>query len=476
MRNWSSFVGRLVPFAVAALLTGCEAEVPETSPAPVPEHAEERFDWEALSPEVADYIKDNYLSHKAEFPDADEPLSALRTFIEGQELLAREDVDGALALFQAAVVDAPQSRHAHAGLGRALLRKHALTADAALLARAADSLERAHALALGHGRIRYTDELARALGALKAEARLDAVFQPLLKREPSSWLVSLDYAAGLNRAGSERAGEWYAHAAQVRPGDVPTPAVEYAKWLLERRQPAEAFAALEPHEGEDFAILHYYRGLAAERLGDGGRAQEEYAKAVHFSQLFPLSQAWHSRLAAGVGVQFQNEVQAQTHCPGHDKMSELLYCEARGEGRAGMRAVGWVLRTRAFRGTERTGCIVDNSGDTACAKYLSVGTQRSQFAQCGTRDDASDATAYNVFYGIAADPYAQWCAEGTASSTTWCSATCSAEQISGASANGPSFFYATSGSCPSRHPSGCGSNPKKTCGNGGSDNCFYDVD
>lgn len=105
-----------------------------------------------------------------------------------------------------------------------------------------------------------------------------------------------------------------------------------------------------------------------------------------------------------------------------------------------------------------------------------MGTQPYQFYRCGTRDDSSDATAYNVFYGIAADPYAQWCAAGTASSTTWCSATCGEEQLSGASANGPSFFYATSGGCPSVHPSGCGFNPKKTCGNGGSDNCFYDVD
>lgn len=472
MSIWSSYVGRLAPLAVAALITGCGAEVEEAPPAPV----EERFDWDGLSPEVVDYIKDNYLSHKAEFPDPDEPVSALRAFVEAQELLARADVDGALALLQAAAVDAPHSRHVQAGLGRALLRKHELTGDAALLAQAADSLERAHALALGHGRIRYTDELARTLGALKAEARLDAVFQPLLKREPSNWMVSLDYAAGLNQAGSERAGEWYAHAAQVRPSDVPTPAVEYAKWLLERRQPAEAFAALEPLDGEDGAILHFYRGVAAERLGDGGRAQEAYAKAAAFSDMFPMSVAWHSRLAEGMGVRFQGGVQAQTHCPGHIEMSETLYCEARGEGTGGMRAVGWVLRTRAFRGTERTGCVVDNGGDTACAKYLSVATQPYQFARCGNRDSTSDTVAYNVFHGIAADPYAHWCAAGTASSTTWCSARCSAEQISGSSANGPSFFYATSGTCPSRHPSGCGSNPKKTCGNGSYDNCFYDVD
>ncbi len=472
MGRWNRFFGKLAPFAVAALLSGCATGLDET---PVTTPGLERFDWDALSPEVADYIQDNYLAHKPEFPDPGEPVSALRAFVEGQELLEKGEVEGALALFRQSVEEAPESRHAHAGLGRALLRRYQQTGDRATLAQAADALVRAHQVGLRNNRIRYTDELAVALGDLKDTERLSKVFEPLVARDASDWVVSLDYAVGLDRAGSERAGQWYAHSARVRPDGVPAPVVEYAKWLLARDMAAEAFVVLEPRLGEDSSIMHFYRGVAAERMGDAERAREAYQGAAGFSDVYPLPGAYRSVLAAQSGVHFDDEARPQHHCAGHTKMSEILYCEARGEGTGGMRAVGWAIRTRVWRGTEKTGCTISNGGATTCDKYYSVGMQSGQFYKCGVRDASSDSVAYDIYFGRVPDPYARWCATGTANSTNYCSALCSASTMEGASVDGPSFFYATSGTCPSVHPSGCGSAPSKTCGNGGSDNCFYRV-
>ncbi len=474
MGLWTRSFRKLAPLAVAALLSGCATEVdelPNMTLVPGPE----RFDWETLSPAVVDFIKNTYLAHRAEFPDADEPVSALRAFVDGQELLERGDVEGALALFQRAVAETPGSRHAQAGLGRALLRDYERSGNRDALARAADALLKAHHLGLRNNRLRYTDELAVALGELKDTERLAKVFEPLVANAPSDWLVSLDYAAGLERAGSERAGQWYAHSARVRPDDVPTPAVAYARWLLARGMATEAFIVLEPRPGEDSSIVHFFRGVAAERMGNVERARVEYQGAAGFSDMYPLGSAWRSELAAGVGVHFDDEVRPRHHCAGHTKLSEILYCEARGEGTGGMRAVGWVLRTRVWRGTEKTGCVISNSGATTCEKYYNVGMQSGQFYKCGTRDAASDSVAYDVYFGRVPDPYARWCATGTPDSTNYCSALCGASTMEGAHVDGPSFFYATSSSCPTTHPSGCGSSPSKTCGNGYTDNCFYRV-
>jgi hypothetical protein len=398
MGLWNRSFGKLVSLAVAAVLSGCASgvdEPPNTTLVP----DQERFDWETLSPEVVDYIKHNYLAHRAEFPDADEPVSALRAFVDGQELLERGNVEGALVLFQRAVSETPGSRHAQAGLGRALLRDYERSGNRDALARAADALLKAHQLGLRNNRLRYTDELAVVLGELKDTERLAKMFEPLVANAPSDWMVSLDYAAGLERAGSERAGQWYAHSARVRPDDEPSPAVAYARWLLARDMAAEAFIVLEPRPGEDSSIVHFFRGVAAERMGNVERARVEYQGAVGFSDLYPLGSMWRSELAAGVGVHFDDEVRPRTHCAGYTKLSEILYCEARGEGTGGMRAVGWDVRTRVGRGAEKAGGALGNSGATTCERYYNVGMQSGQFYKCGARDAASDSVAYDIYFG-----------------------------------------------------------------------------
>jgi tetratricopeptide (TPR) repeat protein len=478
-RSITKLTGRstVAALGITALFSGCGSGVEDATPPVIEEAAlaAERYDWEKLSPDVADFIKSNYLSHKAEFPDADEPRSALKAFVDGQELLEAGSVEAAVSLFTEAVAVAPRSRHAQAGLGRALLRRYAQTNAREDLEKAANALVEAHRLALQNNRIRYTDEVAQALGELKDTARLARVFQSLAARAPSSWLVSLDYAKGLDRAGSPEAETWLKRSAQARPDETPEPAIEYAKWLLARERAAEAFVVLEPRPGENYSIVHFFRGHAAEKVGDEGLARQEYQQAVGYSELFHLPDAYRTELAAQVGVKFEDHIRPQHHCAGHTKMSEILYCEARGEGVGGMRAVGWTIRSRVFLGTEKTGCTISNSGATTCEKYYSVAMQSGQFYKCGTRSSTSDSIAYDVYYGVVPDPYARWCPAGSAASTSWCSTTCSSSAISGANANGGTFFYATSGTCSTTHPSGCGSTPAKTCGNGGGDHCFYRV-
>lgn len=477
MALWSTRIRRLArhtsatALALAAALSGCATEPEPPAAAPL----EERFDWERLSPGVADFIKDNYLSHRAEFPDVDEPVEALRAFVAGQALLVQGEVERAVAHFEQAVAAHPQSRHVHAGLGRALLQRHERGADRATLERAAGALLEAHRLGLRHGRVRYTDDLARALGELKDTERLGQVFQPLLARQ-ESWVLSLDYAHGLALAGSAEAEQWYQRSVEARTDGVLEPQVQYARWLLERSRAAEALAVLTPRPGEaEASVLRFYRGYAAEQLGDMARAREEYLGAQGFSELFSLPGTWRTPLASSLGVRFDDEVSAQAHCTGHVRLSQLLYCEARGEGTGGQRVVGWTVRTRVFRGTEQTGCNINNAGATTCDKYLSVTTQSGQFYLCGVRDATSDSVAYDVYFGTVPDPYTRWCASGTFSGTNACLDRCSASNTIGANVDGPSFFYATSSACTTRHPSGCGSVPAKTCSNGGTDHCFYRV-
>jgi tetratricopeptide (TPR) repeat protein len=475
MAHWSTRIRRLAchssvtALALAAALSGCATE-PE-SPAVAP--LEERFDWERLSPGVADFIKDNYLAHRAEFPDEDEPVGALRAFVSGQELLVKGEVGQAVAHFEQAVAAYLRSRHVHAGLGRALLQSGA---DKATLERAAGALLEAHRLGLRHGRVRYTDDLSRALGELKDTERLGQVFPPLLARAGESWVLSLDYAHGLARAGSAEAEQWYQRSVQARTDGVLEPQVQYARWLLERNRAAEALAVLTPRAGEaDASVLRFYRGYAAEQFGDLARAREEYLGAQGFSEMFALPGTWRTSLASSLGLRFDDDVSAQTHCTGHIRLSQLLYCEARGEGTGGQRVVGWTVRTRVFRGTEQTGCTINNAGATTCDKYVSVTTQSGQFYLCGVSDATSDSVAYDVYFGTVPDPYTRWCVGGALNGTNFCLDRCSAANSIGANVDGPSFFYSTSSICTTRHPSGCGSVPAKTCSNGGSDHCFYRV-
>jgi tetratricopeptide (TPR) repeat protein len=449
----------------AAALAFCVASSPVSA---------ETFDWARLSPDVAEFIAGNFLSHAAEFPDAEEPEGALRAYVDGTDRLGAGDVDAAVELFTRAAQAYPGARHAHAGLGAALWERHQLSGSQRDLARAVSAFLAAHRIGLDHDRVRYVDVLAEGLGRLGDSARLRDVFLPLLDRHPDDSRLALLFARGLALAQDAEAEAWFQRSLATMADD-PQPAVEYGRFLIDRGRAGDAYDALAPVRGAGFGMAEFLFGYAAEALGRGKEAREAYRNAAEFSRAFPLPASLWSELAAAQGARFASGAHAPAAlCNGQLKMSRIIYCESRGEGTGGMRAVGWTLRSRVFRGTEKTGCVVSNSGATLCDKYYTVGTQSGQFCGGTTHDATTDQIALDVYNGRVPDAYNNWCPAGSISGTK-CTGTCTSSTTSGANVNGATFFYATSGTCATTHPSGCGSTPQKTCSNGGSDHCFYRV-
>lgn len=435
----------------------------------------ETFDWARLSPSVVEYIAGNYLGHAAEFPDPSEPVAALKAYVGGMERVAAGELDAAVALLGRAAQTYPGSRHAHAGLGTALLERYRASGAPRDLSRAAGELLIAHQLGLDNGRVRYLEALAEALGKLGDGARLRDVFLPLVDKQPDNERLMLLFARGLTLALDAEAETWYQRSVAAMPGDDPQAAVEYGRWLIERGRAGDAYDVLAATPRSGFGLAEFLFGYSAEALGRDKEARAAYRAAVELSRAFPLPASLWSDVAAAEGARFTASADAPAAlCNGQLTMSRIIYCESRGEGTGGMRAVGWTLRSRVFRGTEQTGCVISNGGATLCDKYQSVGTQSGQFCGGTTHDATTDQIALDVYNGAVPDAYNAWCPAGSVSGTK-CAGTCTSSTTSGANVNGATFFYATSGSCATRHPSGCGSTPAKTCGNGGSDHCFYRV-
>jgi tetratricopeptide (TPR) repeat protein len=462
-------VGTMVALAMGALAAASRAA-----------DRRETYDWTALPPDVAEFIAGTYFAHAAEFPDPGEPLAVLRLYLDQDELFRQGRLEEAIALFRGAAKAFPQARHAQAGLARALWRRYRSNGSREDLKEAVAVYRQAHLLGLRNGRIRYTELLSEGFGSLGETAPLRDVFEPLLADHPSDPVFTRDYASGLARAGAPDAEVWLRKSLQLRPEGGPIePVTEYGQWLIARDRYQDALQVLRQPPDEEFPIVSFFRGYAAERSGQLALARIEYARAARFTESFPVSEQYRTDLASEAGVRFAGDPAAAHTCTGKIRLSEVIYCESRGESGGGQRAVGWTLRTRVFRGTEQSGCTIDNSGDTLCAKYRSVAEQSGQFCGdgSGNHDSTTDTRAEHVLHGDVPDPYITggWCPAGSVVGSNKCTATCSQSTTQGANVNGPEFFYSTTGSCAATHPSGCGSVPRQTCSDGGSDHCFYRV-
>ncbi|HZI03916.1 MAG TPA: hypothetical protein VEZ71_07840, partial [Archangium sp.] len=288
--------------AMSAMASG-EVEAQHESEAPVgnSERAQEAVG--ALSPDVRAFIENTYLFHATEVPDANEPVAALRLYLDGNELLEAGDVEGAVELFSRAVAAYPTTRHAHAGLARALLARYDHhERSQADLRRAVSHFAKAADIGMDHGKVRYTDVLARLLGETKDSTQLERLFRramdivtlPVVGNHP--YAVTLDYANGLKRLGRPEAERHFQKALTLAPVGNLDALVGYAEWLLDR------FAA--------------------------------------FSKTFPAPGRY--RVPGSLGqqdVSFEDDHHAQTHCAGHTRLSIMLYSEARGESEGGQRLV-----------------------------------------------------------------------------------------------------------------------------------------
>ncbi len=475
-RHWLSKavavgIGTLAMSAMASGEEGVEPEAPVVSNSA---RAQEAVG--ALAPDVRAFIEGTYLFHAAEVPDANEPVAALRQYLQGNELLEAGDVEGAVEIFSRAVAAFPDTRHAHAGLARALLTRYENEHSQGDLRRAVVHLTMAADIAMDHGKVRYTDKLAQVLAETKDHAQFERVFRraldtvslPVVGNHPYS--VTLDYAAGLARLGRPEAERHYKKALTLAPEGNIDALAGYAEWLLDNSRPAEVLALIDAQHDAEYP--HFLRGVALDRLGQGQAAIAEYQRYAEFSKTFHAPVRF--RVPGSLGQQaitFDDHIQAETHCAGHTRLSTMLYCEARGESEGGQRLVGWTARKRVFRGTI-SGCIsINNSGATLCDKYYNVIGQSGQFyIGCGTRSATSDHVAQDVFYGYANDPLSGYCAGSSTTSTT-CSGTFHCPGgTDGAGVHSPVWFdlgCTASTTCKHNHGTLCGNDDV------GNDHCFY---
>ncbi len=327
--------------------------------------------------------------------------------------------------------------------------------------------------------------LAQALGKIGDAETLDGPFQRALAVAPT-FETYLNYGLGMSLLGNPEAEELYKRAIALQPSGNADGLAYYGEWLLDHGREAEVLGLLSADS--QVAYMHFLRGVALERLNRPGEARAEYARFVPLSLDFPAPDRYRlPGSAAQVGIRFSGDNSINTtESQARVGLSSLIYRESGGESVGGQRGAGWVVRNRVLRGSVGGCPYVDNSGATLADKYKSAMCQSGAFD--GTCSDwctnpstttcphtpTTDQTAYDVWFGYAPDPVPvggycpggyRPCPDGVCDP---CWNTCYGG-VYGYSTTGGLYNWGTSGSCPTL----CATLRGKTCGNGGSDNCFY---
>ena len=147
-----------------------------------------------LQPGVREFIANNYLAHATEYPDPNEPVELLRLYLEGRQLLRKGQVEEAVELFTQAVVEYPECRHAHDGLGAALWQRYQSTQAKDNLRSAVGEFVQAAEIGMGYGKVRYTHRIAESLAQLGEAKKVDEFFTRALQVGDRSYLTHLHYA------------------------------------------------------------------------------------------------------------------------------------------------------------------------------------------------------------------------------------------------------------------------------------------
>lgn len=235
-----------LPFA----LTETTAPANQIRPSPAPELS-------AYEPEVQQLLETTYLGHAAALPDPGEPAVVLKKYLEQNahgrhSLLAEQsdELDAAVAEWEALVQQYPKSRYALVGLAKHYRTKALATGDSQYTRQAADAYVHASDLALAHGHIRYTREVATLLGELGDRKGLDKVFGRILAQSKDQdrtrfYLALVDYAEELARFDDKRAWAYFEQAVNLHPENNLEAINRYAQRLLDRGQVRKAFEILD---------------------------------------------------------------------------------------------------------------------------------------------------------------------------------------------------------------------------------------
>ncbi len=448
-----------------------------------------------LQPGVPELIANTFMAHAAEFPDPNETVEVLRLYMEGNNLLLEEQVEEALTIFEQAVEFQPDSRHALAGVGRALTAKYHQTNNEDDLRAAAQKFIEASEVGAQYSRLAYTSNIAHRLADLGEEDQLHEFFSKHMESPYRPTRFYLHYAQGLVKLGNPAAGKWFQKALLSDPTDLEV-LIPYVEWLLDNQQFEQALQYLS--EDSPYESLHLYRGFALERLEKVELAEQSYEKHAPFSKLFAAPQRFKTENPLTQNsIRFESDAAAkeplaiQQTCL--TNISQCIHCEAESENDGAKRTVGWTIRNRVFVHTTSNPCRnFLLSGSSTCDKYISA----INGGFCRGRDrngdnifdttTASNQAASDVYYGRTPEPKTKWCPRNPPFFVTddcnvcnpvTCRCTQGSDQwVSGGRSDGYLFMLATSGNCSPTTPSSpCAKNPDKKCANGGYENCFYTI-
>lgn len=350
-------------------------------------------------------LRNTYLGHAAELPDANEPVVVLQAYLDLQkhdQVLDRKGLDSNIAKWRKFTRQYPDSRYAHLGLGKAYRERGAFTGSADL-GLAAASYIRAGQLGMAKGRLLFTRQISDLMiqtGNLKG---LDEAFKPMLSfakasgiRSSEQYLVILDYADGLAGLRDERAWDFFEQALALQPGGIEA-VNRYAQRLLESSKAEEALTVLENQitreERIRFVRPAFLRRQALKMLGrDTAPADAEIVeirdrfgkRGAYFPEkdlndpLVPVDEQFaHSNSTddcRSTTYAQNQQCDSSGTClyPYVVNLAEIMYNEARGEAIGVQDAVGWTVRDRAFQGVS-CDAYVGGVNYTSCRTNLPCG-------------------------------------------------------------------------------------------------------
>jgi hypothetical protein len=214
-------------------------------------------DSTAYDPDVQTLLETTYLGHAANLPDPEEPALVLQKYLEQNahgylDQLSRQEqqLDSAIADWEALVQQYPQSRHAFVALAKHYSLKGTIAPNTTYKQKAADAYVRAAEIGLQHGRIHYTRELSEIFVELGDRQGLDSIFARFLARPRDEqrgryYLALMDYADGLAMLNDERAWSYFEQAIDLHPENNEEAINRYVQHLLERGRGQKALTVLD---------------------------------------------------------------------------------------------------------------------------------------------------------------------------------------------------------------------------------------
>jgi hypothetical protein len=346
------------------------------------------------SPDVQQLLRTTYLGHPNQLPDPEEPADVLKQFLQihlhrdgaSPQMIDLKQLDDNIAQWQNIVRANPKSRHAWVGLATVQNSKADILQSVTDRRDAVTNYISASDIALSHGHIRYTREIAMALVTLNDLDLLDKTFGRILDVARSAeakerYLALVDYADGLARLGQLKAWGHFEQAIKTNPANNVEAINRYAQHLLDYNDPERALTLLNRMTSIE-RMMHglpvVLRRQALQQLGRDTRTADDEIKTLASRSSSSVGGTAGPLLTTQSGKAQPSSLTAQPFghynqyddcrdpvfnttlscSPNHDwcwfsytvNLGEILYNEARGESVGAQAMVAWTVRDRVLEG------------------------------------------------------------------------------------------------------------------------------